>query len=205
MKATIYQNVLVLNKHWIPIGVSTVKKALEDMCSSKNPKKALVIEYAEGLSGEYDFATPSVLYPATWEEWSKLAPRPYDDCFIKTVSLKVRVPRVIISNNYDKIPVKTFRPTKQTLFAMQKGRDAYTGEETPYNQMNIDHVIPRSRGGSNHFENLVLCHKQINLQKGDRTPEEAGLKLKIKNKMPKPVPFQATIHAMFQDWKLFLH
>lgn len=204
-KSPIYQNVLVLNAHWIPVNICSVKKALEDMNSSRNPKKALVIEYLQKDDGSYDFSTASEIYPVGWEDWTQLAPRPYDENYIQTVKLKIRVPRVIIASNYREIPIKTFRPTKQTLFSLQKGKCAYTGQETPYNQMNIDHVVPKSRGGNNHFENLVLCQKDINLYKGDRTPEEAGLKLVLRNKQPRPVPFQVTIHAMFQDWKMFLH
>ena len=41
----------------------------------------------------------------------------------------------------------------------------------------IDHIIPRSKGGKNTWDNMVVCSKEINRKKADKTPEQAGLKL----------------------------
>lgn len=53
----------------------------------------------------------------------------------------------------------------------------YTGESLPPNQLTVDHVIPRSRGGKSTWENCVTASLAVNAAKADRTPEEAGLKL----------------------------
>lgn len=53
----------------------------------------------------------------------------------------------------------------------------YTGESLPPNQLTVDHVIPRSRGGKSTWENCVTASLAVNAAKANRTPEEAGLKL----------------------------
>lgn len=53
----------------------------------------------------------------------------------------------------------------------------YTGISLPPSQLTVDHVIPKSRGGKSTWENCVTASLQVNSTKGNRTPEEAGLKL----------------------------
>jgi len=72
-------HVLVLNKSWKPIGHTTVKDALEDMNSSKYPKKALKIEYMKDDQGNFDFSAPTEVIPLSWKEWATLSPREFDE------------------------------------------------------------------------------------------------------------------------------
>lgn len=64
--------------------------------------------------------------------------------------------------------------------------------------LTLDHVIPRSRGGQNTWENLVTCCKKCNAKKDNRTPEEAGMKLLVKLYAPTYMQF---INAMKHDKK----
>jgi 5-methylcytosine-specific restriction endonuclease McrA len=43
----------------------------------------------------------------------------------------------------------------------------------------VDHILPRSRGGTKAWHNLVLACQSCNDRKGDRTPEEAGMPLRL--------------------------
>ena len=61
---------------------------------------------------------------------------------------------------------------------------AYCGDDT--GRLTIDHIIPRSRKGKTNFENCVSCCKKCNTRKGDRTPTEANMFLKVR-------PYQPTI------------
>lgn len=198
--------VLVLNKAWIPIGTCTVKKAFEDMNSSKHPKKALKIEYLSDSKGNYDFSNPTEVLPLGWAEWSTLAPREFDEDSIRSVKCEFRIPTVlIVGSNYNQMPVKTFRPTKKNIFDHYKGICAYTGKQLTYKNMTLDHIQPRSRNGGNTWSNLVPCDGEVNRLKDDKTPEEAGLKLRYKPSEPKPVPAHILIKSVISpDWNMFL-
>ena len=70
----------------------------------------------------------------------------------------------------------------------------------------LDHVVPRSRGGKDAWENLVWSAKEVNQRKADRLPREAGLKLLSVPRAPKELPVSALIrnpHGV-QDWKPFV-
>ena len=70
----------------------------------------------------------------------------------------------------------------------------------------LDHVVPRSRGGKDAWENLVWSAKEVNQRKADRLPQEAGLKLLSKPRPPKELPASAFIRNPHEvdDWNLFL-
>ncbi len=204
MSGILDRKVLLLNSAWLPIGVVTVKKALEDMNSSRHPKKAIKIEFLKD-GGKFNFSSPTEVLPLAWDEWVTLAPREFDEDSIRTVSLDLRIPTVVIvGSKYNKLPVKTYRATKLNIFNHYDGICAYTGKKLSYKSMTLDHIIPRSKKGGNTWSNLVPCDGEINRIKADRTPEEAGLKLKYKLSEPAPVTAQMLIKATNPDWAIFL-
>ena len=71
---------------------------------------------------------------------------------------------------------------------------------------NIDHVVPRSRGGKTSWDNCVLAHHEINSRKANRLPHEAGLRLRKQPTAPRVVPASAVIrnHHGVPDWQHFL-
>ncbi len=73
------------------------------------------------------------------------------------------------------------------------------------NEGSLDHVIPRSRGGKDAWENLVWSAKEVNQKKADRLPQEAGLRLLSTPPAPKELSVSAFIRniAEVEDWKLF--
>jgi hypothetical protein len=83
----------------------------------------------------------------------------------------------------------------------------YTGALLRPDEGSLDHVVPRSRGGPDTWENLVWSSKQVNTRKGNRLPHEAGLKLLKVPRAPKELPVSAIIrnaHGV-AEWKLFLN
>ena len=65
--------------------------------------------------------------------------------------------------------------------------------------------MPRSRGGETIWQNLVTACSRCNSRKGDRTPEEAGLKLKRQPSRPSLLTFlQLHLSASNQDWRTYL-
>ena len=82
-----------------------------------------------------------------------------------------------------------------------------TGEHLKPGEGNVDHILPRSRGGADGWENCVWASKMVNSRKGDRLPHEVGLKLiKRPRAMPEmPVTSFLRNPLGIADWKLFLN
>ena len=201
---------LNLNANWQPIGFKTVKDAIVDLCGCDVGEKpatlALDIDYNIDDAGDPILTEPKTMNPVSWTEWLSLPVRPWD-LSINSAHMKVRVPTVIIAVNFSKMPVKQFRnkPSKDAFYVRDGGIDQYTGKKLDRNIATVDHVIPRSKGGGDTWENLVLCSKDINSKKGNRFNNEVGLKLLKNPTAPQPVPVYALIKdARHVDWQHFL-
>ena len=151
--------VLVLNKVWMPIRVIPASRALILIFANK----ASAVDH-------------NTYYAYNWENWLK-EPITEDDSIITTSSSDVKVPEVIVLSVYDKVYRKDVRLTKKNIYIRDSYRCQYTGKRIKDIDSDVDHIIPRSQGGGSSWENLVVCTKEINRMKADRTPEQAGLKL----------------------------
>ena len=71
--------------------------------------------------------------------------------------------------NYSKMPVRMFKgkPTRDALWKRDKGICQYSGVEVTREEANIDHVLPRSKGGKDSWTNMVVSSKAINTKKGN--------------------------------------
>ncbi|MCA9172689.1 MAG: HNH endonuclease, partial [Planctomycetales bacterium] len=76
----------------------------------------------------------------------------------------------------------------------------------PLQQLSLDHVVPRSRGGDTSWENVVCCCLKCNTRKGGRTPQEA--RMKLLSHPHRPVHSPLLIHKMdnpkYITWRAFL-
>ncbi len=96
-------------------------------------------------------------------------------------------PTVVRLNHYVRRPMPVLRPSRKSIFTRDGYRCVYCG--ATHLPLTIDHVIPRTRGGSNEWDNLVCCCTRCNNVKGNRTPEEAGLQLHHQPRRPKCLPY----------------
>lgn len=149
--------VLVLNRYFQPVQVTTAKRAFVLLYGGA----ALAVDGAD----LYDF-----------DEWSELEPTGEQDT-IPTVSGGLRVPRVLHLVRYDRTPRTTVRLSRRNLMLRDGHQCQYCGRRPPLRDLNIDHVIPKCRGGRDAWENLVTTCKTCNLKKGSKAPEEVGFKL----------------------------
>lgn len=199
--------VLSLNNAWQVIGHRTVKQALVALNGGGDglpPALGLHIAYPKLEDGSWNFDRPLYLAPLAWAEWSKLPVRDFD-LAVRTPRQAIRVPTVIIATQYGKMPVRVPRVSRAAIYARDGGVCQYTGEFVGQAGGNLDHVIPRDRGGRDSFENLVWAKREINSHKANRLPHEAGLKLIRRPKPPLPLPAAATIREMkHPDWRHFL-
>ena len=143
--------------------------------------------------------------PVTWDEWITLPIRPQDNA-VRTVRGPIRVPTVIVAVNYAKVPKKRPKLCARAIRERDGNRCQYTGRVLRPDEGSMDHVLPRSRGGKNAWENLVWAGKDLNARKGNRLPHEAGLKLLSVPRAPKELPASANIRNAhgIAEWKLFV-
>jgi 5-methylcytosine-specific restriction endonuclease McrA len=202
--------VLVLNRNWQAINVRTPQEAFCMMAT--NVATGLEIEFGDETESQSDsFRTPHSalrtrnIRPVTWEEWITLPVREQDES-VHTVRGQIRLPTVIVAVNYAKVPKKRPKLCARTIRERDGNRCQYTGRMLRPDEGSLDHVVPRSRGGKDAWENLVWSAREVNQHKADRLPHEAGLKLRSVPRAPKELPASALIRntAEVEDWKLFL-
>jgi len=182
--------VLVLNRHWQAIDVKTPAEAFSMMATGA----AFGLDIAEGS-----------LNPVPWTDWLKLPVRE-QDLSVGTVRGGVRAPTVVVLARFARMPRRRLSFSLRGLWERDGGTCQYTGRRLQPGEGNIDHVMPRSRGGRSSWDNCVLADKRINHRKGNRTPDEAGLKLLRQPKTPPDLPatvFIRNTHAI-ADWEMFL-
>lgn len=200
--------VLNLNSVWQAIGIKTVRQAIKDMNGGEDgstpPALAMNIEYAAKEDGTTDFESVVAMYPVPWKDWINLPVRDFD-LSVSSPNMKIRVPTVIMSPNFSEMKIKQQKPTKTAIYERDGGIDQYTGKPVSRRHATVDHVIPKSKGGKDTWENLVLAEDRINFAKGDKFNEEIGYRLIRKPKAPAPIPISATIReARHIDWEHFL-
>ena len=108
--------------------------------------------------------------------------------FIRTARLSVQIPSVIRLLVYRRMPRQNRAVSRKSIFLRDRYTCQYCHRTLTAKQLTLDHVIPRSRGGANSWENMVACCYVCNNRKADRTPQEAGMPLDRK-------PAQIGIHA----------
>lgn len=196
--------VLSLNASWMPIGVLSVRKAIVALCSEASGEKAamaLDIEMAVDENGNEVLVYAN---PVDWATWLTLPVRPHD-LYVQAARQQVRVPTVIVSVHFNKVPLRRPRWSTGNVHARDGYVCAYTGEKLTRSTATVDHIVPRSRGGRDDWLNTTSCHRRINTLKADRTPEEAGLKLLRKPTAPPSLPVSATItEPRHSTWLPFL-
>jgi 5-methylcytosine-specific restriction endonuclease McrA len=100
----------------------------------------------------------------------------YELLEIRTISRTFAYPAVIRLAHYKHIPYKGVLLNRANLFRRDRGECQYCGSTR---QLTIDHVIARSKGGKTSWTNLVTACNRCNVLKGDKTPEQVGMQLRI--------------------------
>ena len=111
--------------------------------------------------------------------------------WIRSVNFEIEVPRVVRLLKYDRLPNRSLRLNRHTVFARDEHRCQYCGRRFSSGELSLDHVVPRSRGGGTTWENIVCCCLNCNVRKGGRTPQEAHMRLVARPVRPKRSPLLA--------------
>ncbi len=180
-------NVLVLNRLYQPIHITSVRRAF-----------ALLYQgMARAIDAEYRLFD--------FESWAELSAELHRDS-LGTVGRRIRIPRVIVLTAYEHLPKVRVRFSRFNIYARDENTCQYCSRTLPRSELNLDHVVPRSRGGTTTWENVVCSCVPCNLRKGGRTPQEAGMKLMKMPTRPRWTPLlRAPLRkATYREWLPFL-
>jgi len=183
---TLQRPTLVLNRNWQPVNVATVARALVLLFN----ESARVVDPA-------DYQT------FTWEDWSKLRPRD-GERFIQAVRFRLRVPEVVTLTGYDRLPTTAVTFSRRNIFKRDRFTCQYCGIQPGSEELTLDHVTPRAQGGESRWDNCVLACLACNKRKADRTPQQAGMRLRKEPVQPKWRPLYAAHEVRIESWSKFV-
>lgn len=181
------QQALVLNKSWAAIATTSVRDALSMI-----------------FTGAAKVIQPETYEMHGFDTWSDLAPAPDEPC-VRTVSLKLRVPEVIVLTKFNGMPHARATFSRRNLFRRDKNTCQYCSVRPGTSELTIDHVLPRSRGGGSSWENCVLSCVPCNRRKANRTPAEAHMHLLKEPVEPTWTPImEVPVARVRQSWRHFV-
>jgi 5-methylcytosine-specific restriction endonuclease McrA len=163
------RSALVLNRHWTPIRTTTVREAI-----------GLV---AKGSARIIDPETFEAFDLVTWADVTR-ARAAASDGIVRSVRLALPAPEVIVLTSYEGMGEKSVVFSRKNLFKRDRYTCQYCGLQPGPEELTVDHVMPKSRGGSSTWDNCVLACVTCNTRKANRTPSEAGMKLRKQPKKP---------------------
>lgn len=186
-RSVLGEHVLVLNKAWQPVTFHTVQVAIVAVTRDQ----------------------ASILHPGTYallsfDEWIESGF--VSDRVIRTPSLEIPAPEITILAEYGERPPRGVSFSKPNLSRRDGYSCQYCGERLPERQLQVEHVVPRSRGGATSWENCVAACGECNQIKADKTPQEAGMRLRSQPMRPTWTPSLRLPHGtpLLASWVPFL-
>ena len=162
---------LILNRLYIPIHIVSWKRSVSLLY--------------QGLAKSLD----QDLIPYEYEEWIKYTTLPtFDETFYNFVhssTVTLAVPDILVLKEYDRLPRRDVKYSRENLFQRDGQKCAYCGKKFKRDELTVDHILPRSKGGDNSWKNLITSCKKCNNIKADRTPMDAGMPLLFKATEPR--------------------
>jgi 5-methylcytosine-specific restriction endonuclease McrA len=183
----VHAGVLVLNKSFLPVQITTVRRAF---C-------LLYAGIAKAVNAQYE--------TFDFESWRQIRVEVNEDA-IGLVDRMIKVPRVILLIAYDRVPKRRVRFSRHNIFARDKNICQYCGKRFATSDLNLDHVVPRAQGGITSWENVVCSCHRCNRLKGGLTPVQAGMRLVSPPRKPTwTPPLNISLKgSMRKEWVPFL-
>ena len=181
--------VLVLNRSYLPIHITTVRRAVTLLC----------LDIAVGVDSEYQTYT-----------WGDLITVPMEESkhehfhFLHGMDYSVPIPKVLVLHDFDQRPPQTVKFSRLQVFMRDRHTCQYCARTLPKQRLNIDHVVPRIQGGKTTWENVVTSCHHCNRKKGGRTPTQAGMRLLSTPARPRVSPQLLFLKEQNPVWNAFL-
>ncbi len=187
--------VLVLNRLWQPVNTCTARRAV----------KLLFLGQAQVVHRGEDscYTTHDA---ASWLEASRRGAIRTDAGHIRSIKTDFLVPEIIVLCFYDRFPKKDVKFTRHNIFVRDRHTCQYCGRIFDPKDLNLDHVIPRDKGGRTTWENVVASCIRCNSRKANKLPHEARMFPLHAPRAPKWRPFHSSIRpqAPHVSWRDFL-
>ena len=184
----ISQGVLVLNRNWVAVHVCNVRRAISLVCQ----------DMARVVASDYrihDFDS--------WRELS-LHVQAHGDQYIHTPNFRILVPEVILLTGFNRMPPRTVKFNRRNIYMRDHYTCQYCGVQPGGDELTIDHVVPRAQGGISSWTNCVLACVACNKRKADRTPAQAGFRLRKPPVRPAWKPLYAAPSMRIASWDKFV-
>ncbi len=183
------------------IHIVGVRRAFGLLCR----EVAEVVHLEEGSRNERTFANYDF---QSWREISQLHAefkQPHED-WVRAVNFEIRVPRVIRLLGFDQLPRQKLQINRRNVLARDGNCCQYCGGHFPSHQLSLDHITPRSRGGTTTWENVVCACLKCNIKKGGRTPNEAKMRLVRRPVKPKrnPLLLLRLGNPKYESWRTWI-
>lgn len=122
---------------------------------------------------------------------------------LRSVNASYPFPSVIRLSAYIRVPFKKIELSRKNILRRDNFKCQYCSSTSQ--PLTLDHIIPRSRGGADTWENLVAACVRCNNRKGNRTPEEAQMRLLSIPRRPHHVMFLKQFMGILDEkWKPYL-
>lgn len=164
----------------------------------KSSKKVLV------LNQSYQPITVTTVKKAITLTWrNKVEMIEVSEQVLRSPNTEFPLPLVIrLKGNVRYNPFRRVELNRKNLFKRDNNTCVYCGSK---DELTLDHVLPKSRGGRTSWDNVVTaCHK-CNNKKDNKTPEEAGLQMKVNPKQPNHISFITKDNKYHEKWKPYLY
>lgn len=161
-------DVLVLNNNFYAVQIISWRRALS----------LIYLDHARVVDEEYR--------TYNFEDWRELSnmSQAHPSGYIHTPSFKILIPDVITLRTFSGLPKSEVKFTRRNIYEHYGYKCSYCGKKFMTSELNLEHVLPRSRGGKTDWTNVVTSCIPCNLKKGNRLPDEAGMKLLVQPSKP---------------------
>jgi len=186
------QDVLVLNRNYYAVHITSWQNAI----------RLIYTEQADVIDEEYR--------RYSFEDWTELSQLMTEapSGFVHSAKLKIAIPEVIALRIYDRLPQSEVKFTRKNIYQHYHNKCCYCGETCDTRDLNLDHVLPKSRGGRTDWNNIVLSCIECNSTKANRTPEEAGMTMHYRPAKPSwKSQLSISVHSHIQkrvSWQRFI-
>jgi len=155
------RRVLVLNRLWQPVNI----------CGCRRAVGLLFLGHAEVVDVDDGgrFSTHAI------DSWIERSRGWRGTEVIHSVAVSLRSPAIIVLASYDRLPKQEIRFSRRNVFERDGYRCQYCGERFEPRDLNLDHVVPRDKGGGTSWENVVCSCVACNTRKANKLPAEANM------------------------------